>query len=139
MAMSIVPRSFWTFPSRFPSFFDDEDDMSLAASSPSGVSISEDDKHVFVTAHLPGIDPKDVDVTFDKGVIWIKGESKEEEQKGRKYYRRATSSFSYRVAVPGELDINTDPQATYKNGVMTVEFLKSEKTQPKKISVKTEK
>mgnify|MGYP000344849268 CR=1 FL=1 len=103
---------------------------------PSGLSLSEDDKNVYVQASVPGVDPKDIEVTFDKGVVWIKGESKDEEQ-NKKYYRKAASSFSYRVAVPGDIDSTQEPQASVKNGVMTVTFTKSPKAQPKKISVKT--
>lgn len=134
MAFDIVPGSFWRFPA-LPSVWDDDDDWNIAASMPSGISISEDDKNVYVEAALPGIDGKDVEVTFDKGVVWIKGEVKEED-KNKKYYRKATRSFSYRVAVPGDIDSNTEPTATSKNGVMTVTFTKSPKSQPKKITVK---
>lgn len=137
MAVSIVPKSFWTFP-RFPSFFDEDEDMGMTLSSPSGISLSEDEKHVYVSAALPGVDPKDIEVTFDKGVVWIKGESQEED-KSKKYYRKAASSFSYRIGVPGEIDSSAEPEAKYKNGVMTVSFPKSPKSQPKKISVKAEK
>lgn len=133
MAIDLVPGSFWRVPS-FRSFWDDEEDWTPAASVPGGLSISEDDKHVYVEAALPGVDSKDVEITFDKGVVWIKGETKEEETK-KKYYRKATSSFSYRVAVPGELDFNAEPEATMKNGVMTVSFRKSPASQPKKIQV----
>lgn len=133
MAYDIVPGSFWRFPS-VRSFWDDEEDISLS-NAPSGLSISEDEKNVYISASLPGIDPKDIEITFDKGVVWIKGETKEEE-KQKKFYRKATSSFSYRVAVPGELDQNKEPEASSKHGVMTVTFAKSPKTQPKKITVK---
>jgi len=104
----------------------------------SNVAISEDDKKVYVEAALPGIDPKQIDITYEKGVVWIKGEAEEkEEDKKKKFYRHATKSFSYRVAVPGEIDVNTEPNATYKHGVMMITFTKSPKTQPKKIQVKT--
>lgn len=132
---NLVPGSFWRFPT-VSSFWDDDEDWVLANSTPSGLSISEDDKHVYVSAALPGVDPKDVEVTFDKGILWIKGETKEEE-KDKKYYRKATSSFSYQAALPGELDPNIEPQATTKNGITTIVFTKSPKSQPKKISVQT--
>jgi HSP20 family protein len=132
----MVPQSFFRFPT-FRNIWDDEDDF-LTPSTPSGLSISEDDKSVYVDASLPGVDPKNIDITFDKGVVWIKGESAEEEKEGKKYYRRASSSFSYRVAVPGDLDQNSEPQATYKNGVMKVTFTKSPQSQPKKIAIKAE-
>jgi len=136
MAFDLVPRRFWSFPAS--SWFDlDEDDMSINQSSSTGVSISEDDTHVFVDAALPGVDPKDVEVTFDKGVLWLKGETVEtEEDKKKKFYRKATSSFSYRVAVPGEIDLGVDPEAVSKHGVMRVTFTKHPKMQPKKITVK---
>lgn len=140
MAFDIVPGSFWNLrSSRFPSIWNDEEEWSLAPFSHSSVSLSEDEKNVYVEAALPGIDPKDVEVTFDKGVVWIKGESKvEEKDKSKKFYRKAASSFSYRIAVPGDLDLNIEPVASSKNGVMKVTFTKSPKTAPKKISVKSE-
>ena len=135
MALDLVPSRFWSFPTRW--FDMDEDEMSLTATSPSGLSISEDDKNVYVEAALPGLKSEEVEVTFDKGVLWIKGESKQEEKEEKKYYRKATRSFSYRVAVPGEVDMNKEPEATMENGVMTVAFPKHPKSQPKKISVKS--
>lgn len=139
MAFDLIPGNFWNIaPYRVPSLLSDDDDWTV--SSPSGISISEDDKKVFITTALPGIDEKDIEVTFDKGTLWVKGESKTENGSDKKkYYRKATSSFSYRVAVPGELDPNVEPEASYKNGVMTVSFAKSPVSQPKKISVKTGK
>lgn len=122
---------------RFPTFWD-EDDISVMSQNTTGLSISEDEKNVYVEAAIPGIDPKDIEVTFDKGVVWIKGEAQEiEDDKKKKFYRRLANSFSYRVAVPGDLDQNVEPQASCKNGVMRVTFAKSPKTQPKKITVKS--
>ena len=134
MAYDLIPGSFWRFPP-IKSFWDDEDDLTLTSTSPSGLSVSEDDKHVYVEAAVPGVNPKDIEITFNKGVLWIKGETKSEE-KSKKYYRKATGSFSYRVAVPGEIDLKKDPDATSKNGVMTVTFSKLPVSEPKKISVR---
>ncbi len=135
MVRSLIPSSFWQFPS-LRSFWEDEDwDLVPTAS---GLSISEDDQNVYVEAAMPGLEPEDIEVSFDKGVLWLKGEAKEETTK-KKYYRKATSSFSYRVVVPGEIDPNKEPVATYKNGVMKVTFAKSAASQPKKIKVKVEK
>lgn len=134
MALDIITRNN-NFPfSRFP-FWTDEEDWTPTTTA-SGLAVSEDDKKVYIEAAVPGIDPKDIEVTVDKGVVWIKGESKQEESQ-KKYYRRASSSFSYRVAIPGEIDPNIEPEATCKNGVMTVAFTKAEKVQPKKIAVKS--
>lgn len=132
MTNDILPRSFWTSP-QFRSLLEEDDTMSIT--SPSGLTVSEDNTHVFVEAALPGVDPKNVEITFDKGILWIKGETAEEE-KEKKYYRKATNSFSYRIAVPGELDLTKEPEAESVHGVMKITFTKSPITQPKKITVK---
>lgn len=140
MSDDLVPKSFWSFPSfRFPSFGDIErdDDWLTIPGFSNGLTVSEDENKVYVSSALPGVDPSDIEVTFDKGYLWVKGEVKEESGDSKKYYRKASSSFSYRVAVPGELDQNSEPVASYKNGMMTVEFTKVPKTPPKKITVKS--
>lgn len=133
MPSDLLPRTFWTFP-QLRSLMEDDDMVNVT--TPSGLSVSEDEKNVYVEAALPGVDPKNVEITFDKGVLWIKGETAQEE-KEKKYYRKATSSFSYRVAVPGELDLTKEPEAESANGIMKITFAKSPQTQPKKIAVKT--
>lgn len=136
MAFDLIPSRLLSFPSfRMPSFWNDEDDWLTTPSTPSGLSVSEDEKNVYVEAAVPGIEPKDVEITFQDGYLWIRGETKEED-KARKYYRESSRSFSYRVAVPGDIDDSVEPEATSKNGVMTVIFVKSPKTTPKKIQIK---
>ena len=138
MSYDLVPSRLLSFPSiQLPSIWNDEDDWLTTPSNPSGLSVSEDDKNVYIEASIPGIDPKNIDITFHDGYLWIKGEQKEEEKDSKKkYYREAARSFSYRVAVPGDIDNNSEPTATYKHGVMSVAFVKSAKTQPKKIQIK---
>jgi len=138
MAFDIIPRSFWTFPSlHFPSLWeeDEEEKWLSLPSTPSGLTVSEDDKNVYVEAAVPGIEPDKIEVTFNKGVLWIKAEG-EEEEKDKKYYRKASRSFSYRVAVPGNIDEKKEPEAVCKNGVMKVTFTKVPEAKPKKIAVK---
>lgn len=136
---SLIPRRLLSFPSlSLPDFWDDEEEWSTSPSTQSGLSVYEDEKNVYVEAAVPGIDPKDVDLTFHDGYLWIRGETKEEEtNQKKKYYRKASRSFSYRVAIPGDVNTSIDPEATYKHGIMTVAFEKSPKAQPKKIQVKT--
>jgi len=138
MTSSLIPRGLLTFP-RFslPSFWDEDGDWLATPSAQSSLSVYEDEHKVYVEAAVPGIDPEHVDVTFQDGYVWIRAEAKEEEEdKKKKYYRKAVRSFSYRVAVPGDVDSTKDPEATYKHGVMTIAFAKSPKVQPKKIQVK---
>lgn len=133
-------RPFWPFQRQRPSFsflenIDDDWDLHDFTNS-SGLSISEDSDHVFVEAAIPGIISTEVDMTYDKGILWIKAEKQEEEQKKRKYYRKALATFSYRVAVPGEIDEAKDPEAICKNGVLKVTFRKKHKGLSKKIPIK---
>lgn len=136
--MAFDPNKFLVNPrTQFPQFFSDVDSWIANMQIPNGVGISEDDKNVYIEAVIPGIDPKDIEVTFDDGFVWIRGEAKEEEEnEKRKYYRQVSRSYSIRVAVPGDIDVKAEPEATYKNGIMTVAFAKSPKTQPRKINVK---
>jgi len=137
MAYDLVPNNFFSFPSfRIPSLWNEEDDFFPTQTGLNGLSISEDEQNVYIEASLPGIDPKNIEVTYQDGYLWVRGEiSDEEKDKNRKYYRHASKSFSYRVAVPGDVNESADPKATYKHGVMTVSFPKSPKSQPKKITV----
>lgn len=139
MALDLIPRRLLSFPRlSLPDFWDEDEEWLNVPIAQNGLSVYEDDDKVYVEAAVPGINPKDVEVTFQDGYLWIHGETKEEEgDKKKKYYRKASKSFSYRVAVPGDVDESKDPEATYKHGVMTIAFTKSPKAQPKKIQVKT--
>lgn len=137
MSNGLVPANFWTFPAlRMPSLMEDLLDETAMETSLNGLSVSEDNERVYVEAALPGIDPKEIEVTFDNGILRVNGAAKEEE-KGKKYWRKATSSFSYRIAVPADVSPAQEPEATYKNGMMRVAFKKSMPSKPKKIAVKT--
>ena len=132
--LDIVPKSFWSFPT---SSLLTDDDFFSPDTTHSDLSVSEDDKNVFVEANMPGLDSDDIEVTYHKGQLWLRGSKKEEEKdKKRKYYRYASSSFSYRLAVPGNIDEKSEPDAEYKNGVMKVTFKKMAEEQPKKITIK---
>lgn len=138
MHSMLVPNPFWRHPDRFVSLFDEDDNLPMWSPAASGLQVSEDETHVYVEAALPGVDPHDIEVTFDKGMLWIKGEGKvEEKDTKRTFYRKTSQSFSYRVAIPGDVDEAKEPEANCKNGVMTIAFTKVPEKQPKKIAVKT--
>lgn len=135
MPNDLVMRPFWDFtPFRMSSLIDD-DFWPTVSQGNGGLSISEDDKYVYIEAAVPGVDPDEVEMTFHNGVLKIHGKAKQEEKKDRKNYRSMTSEFSYQVAVR-DVDPNEDPEATCKNGVMEVKFAKSKAAQPKQIKVK---
>lgn len=137
MAFEIVPGTWNNFSRQLSSILDD-DNWAMLPNMTQNLSISEDEKNIYVAAAVPGVNPKNVEITFDKGVLWIKASQEEkEEDKKKKFYRKAASSFSYRLAVPGELDQTKEPEANIENGVVLITFAKTPQTEPKKIQVKT--
>lgn len=147
--MSLVPRwkSILPKPRRasdfynLGSFFEDmEHELESFSSYPSGLSISSDDKSIFIEAAVPGLTAKDVEVSVDNNnVLWIKGAKKEEEKdKKKKYYRQSQTVFSYCVPLWEEIDTTVEPEAVCKDGVMRINFNKKKEQQieAKKIKVK---
>jgi len=100
--------------------------------------ISENEKEYIVTAELPGMEVKDIDVTLSDGVLTVKGEKKQEhEEKGKDYHRieRSYGSFHRSFSIPGK--IKTDSvDANYKDGVLKLTLPKTEESETKKIEVK---
>ncbi|MGA7328465.1 MAG: Hsp20/alpha crystallin family protein [Rhodomicrobium sp.] len=134
-------RSFWGMPTRWrapeTSFF--RRALSSSAWSPS-VDIGEKDGMFEVTADLPGLDEKNIDVKLSDGILTVKGtreESKEEKKKGYYVSERQFGSFERTFQVPESVDADKI-DAHFKNGVLTIslpkkpEALKAEK----KISIK---
>lgn len=139
MRGNILPTIF-DFPSfRVPSMLEEMDDLFKTvpnAIAQGGLTVSEDEKKIYVEAAIPGVDPKDVEVTLDRGTLWIRGETrKEEKSKDKKFYRQAQQSFSYRVAIPGDADPNAEPVATCEHGVIQVTFPKAPQAKAKRIAV----
>lgn len=94
------------------------------------IEVSETEKEVKVTAELPGLEEKDVEVELANGVLAIKGEKKTEtEDKGRLFSERYYGRFERRIPID---DIEEDKvAASFKNGVLTVTLPKSQKAQQK--------
>jgi HSP20 family protein len=88
------------------------------------VEVSETDKQVKITAELPGLDEKDVQVELANGVLAIKGEKRTEtEDKDRLFSERYYGRFERRIPVE---DVDEDKvSASFKNGVLTVMMPKS--------------
>jgi HSP20 family protein len=106
------------------------------------VDVTETDKELRVSAELPGIDEKDIDVTLNKDSLTIKGEKKEEkEDKQKDYYRMERSYGSFSRTIPLPLEVETEKvTATYKKGILKIKIPKSAKALEgkKKIAVNVE-
>lgn len=120
--------------SQWPDLWDD-DFFSNAGGRDLDVYETEDE--VVVKANVAGVSEEEIDITFEKGVLWIKADkTEEEEDKKKKHYSKSSWSYSYKVAVPGTIDYNKEPKAEVENGVVTIEFTKAESSKPKKLTVK---
>jgi HSP20 family protein len=83
------------------------------------------DGEVRVSAELPGMDEKDVEVLVDNDVLTIRGEKKSEhEDQGRRFSERYYGRFERAIALPFEVD-EEKAEASFKNGVLTVTLPKS--------------
>jgi HSP20 family protein len=134
-------RGFWSTPFR-PSTFAVEPFWrgELAGGAEPAVDIAESDKAYEITAELPGMDEKNIEVKLSNGGLTIKGEKQEEKEKKEKGYylqERHFGSFQRYLRLPEGVD--TDKiEASFKNGVLTVTLPKTPEAQKaeKKITVK---
>ena len=122
--------------SQWPDLWDDDWMTSLSSQMNSNLDVYETDNEVVVRANVAGVREKDVDITFEKGVLWIKAErSDEQEDQKKKHFSKSSWSYSYKVAVPGMIDMNTEPNVDLEDGMLVIRFRKAEASKPKKLSV----
>jgi len=105
------------------------------------VDVTDTEKTYEVTAELPGMDEKNVEVKFANGVLTIKGEKKEEKEEKQKDYHlseRRYGSFQRSFTVPDGVDADKI-EATFKNGVLTVSLPKTLEAQKKEKQIAIKK
>jgi HSP20 family protein len=88
------------------------------------IELSETDREMRVTAELPGLDEKDIDVTLVSGVLTIRGEKRTEtEDRDRRFSERFYGRFERRINVD---EVDEDKvTASFKRGVLTIVLPKS--------------
>lgn len=91
------------------------------------VEIEENDNEIRVLAEVPGIDPDDIEVLLDDGMLTLRGESKSEtEDKDRRFSERYYGRFERRLSLGGQVEEGR-VAANFKNGLLTVTLPKTEK------------
>jgi HSP20 family protein len=84
------------------------------------VDVEETDKGYRVTAELPGLEERDVEVLLEDGLLTVRGEKRlETEAKNRSYSERFYGRFERQVTLDRDVDDGA-VSATFKNGVLTV-------------------
>lgn len=112
-----VDRLFDGFPFRMPSLR-----LGRFAAAVPAIEMSETDKAYKITAELPGMEPGNVDVTFEEGMLRIAGEKKEQREENERGYRlteRSYGAFERMIALPPAAD-SQSIKAKFKNGLLTV-------------------
>ncbi len=101
------------------------------------VDIKEESNRFVILADIPGVDPTDIEVHMDKGILSIKGERKSEtktESEKLTRVERSYGSFYRRFALPD----SANPEgisATGKHGVLEISIPKKPETTPRRIAV----
>jgi HSP20 family protein len=104
------------------------------------IEISETDKAIEISAEMPGLERKDVEITIEDDTLTIRGEKKiEENQKDKnvQHSERAYGVFLRMLQLPPGIDPSS-VQATMSNGVLKITIPKPAKPEPKKVEVKEE-
>jgi HSP20 family protein len=103
------------------------------------VDIAETKDALTVRADIPGIDPKDVQVTLENGILTLRGEKKHVfEQKDERLYRseRRCGSFVRGVRLPASVDASK-VTATFRHGLLTVTMPKTAEARGMSIPITT--
>ncbi|MGI9304781.1 MAG: Hsp20/alpha crystallin family protein [Gammaproteobacteria bacterium] len=97
---------------------------------------TEDDAYV-LRADVPGVEPKDIELSAENGVLTVKGVRSEENKDEKENYtrvERVAGSFYRRFTLPEDADAE-NISAQSKNGVLEIRIPKQEQAQPHKIAV----
>jgi len=104
------------------------------------IDVSETDSQVSVKVEVPGMDPKDIDISLMGDTLTIKGEKKEETREKKENYTRMEcryGAFQRVLTLPTPVD-QSKVNATYKNGVLKITMDKKEESRSRTIQVKPE-
>lgn len=104
------------------------------------VDIREEDTRFVIEAEIPGVDPKVIEISMDKGVLSVRGERKAEHKDGDGKYTRAERThgvFHRHFALPDSANADAI-RATGKHGVLEIEIPKRPEAAPRKIDIAVE-
>jgi HSP20 family protein len=103
------------------------------------LDVSETKDKMLVKVELPGVDPKDIDLSVEGDLLTIKGERKQEkEEKEEDFHRieRFYGAFSRTLRLPASAEYDK-VSASYKDGILKLTIPKKEEAKAKKIQIKS--
>lgn len=98
----------------------------------------ETKNHIVIEAPMPGLQKENINISLDKGILQIRGNKEEEkEDKEKHFIQKTTLSRSYRIPLPNHVDDKTDAKASYKDGILKLEFPKALPAQTRTINIQS--
>ncbi len=104
------------------------------------IDIAETDNDIIVKAEIPGVDPKEINISITGDTLTIKGEKREvKAEKGKSYYRleRSCGRFARSIDLPSQI-LTDKVEAKENRGVLEITPPKMEKAKTKTITVKAD-
>jgi len=122
----------WPFPST-------DDEEMLATDWRPAVDVSEREHEYRVRADLPGVDPDQIDVTLEDGMLTVKGERTEERRKedeGMHRVERFSGTFFRRLALPDAAE-EGDVKARFDKGVLDITIPKGQTHRARRVKIES--
>ncbi|MEE4377792.1 MAG: Hsp20/alpha crystallin family protein [Candidatus Competibacteraceae bacterium] len=114
-----------------------EENGLMASDWAPAVDIKEENDRFLIQADVPGVEPKDIDITMEKGVLTLKGQRVSESQEESEKYKRVErvrGTFMRRFSLPETVEADKI-NAKFKDGVLEVTVPKGQEAQPRRIQV----
>ena len=120
---------------RFPYL---QESMGASAWNPP-VDVLEENEQIVVKVEVPGVDEKDLHLTYQDGLLTVSGERQFEQKEDRSYHRieRAYGSFTRTFTLPRSVD-GSRIAAGYRNGILEIVIPKREESRPRQIAINAE-
>jgi HSP20 family protein len=135
-------REMMTLRQAMDQLFDDAFTRPRGASGVSivpAIDVYQTADEVVVKANLPGLKAEDVQISVANGVLTLRGEFKQQDEREEASYHvleRRSGSFERSMALP--TDVQTEKaKADFEDGVLTISLPKAEAVKPKTITIKT--
>ena len=104
------------------------------------IDVAETKNEIVVNVEIPGMDPKEFDISVSEGTLMIKGEKKQEKEEKEENYHlteRRYGTFTRSILLPQEVE-SDKIRASYKDGILKITLPKSEEAKKNEIKIKVE-
>lgn len=103
------------------------------------LNITQDENNFYVRAELPGVAPKELEISAHRNRVSIAGRREIQRESDRvSYHRRERAEGSFNRAITLPTEVNADRvEAKYNHGILTLVLPKAEEAKPRQIAVRS--